>query len=85
MNKYIGLILFISFNCSANSDFYCSKGKISIGDSFEKYENICGKHKGKFEAGMRNLKSFKTFEKIYPDKSKVRFLFIDKKLAFIFT
>ena len=86
MKIFLILTLLISFQCSAiNNDFFCPKGKVSIGDSFEKYEKICGKHKGSFESGVRNFKRFKTFIKTYPDKSKVRFVFIENKLTFIFT
>jgi hypothetical protein len=94
MIKYLAITLFMPFACAAsaetsNSDsFHCEKGKVKIGNSYEEYKKICGEHKGPQESGYsqnKDIKSFRTFVKKYPDKSEVRFLFINKKLAFIFS
>lgn len=77
-----------SFFSEANGVVVCTKGKVSIGDSYDKYISYCGQPK-RSEHGMRilgknnNITSFSIIKKRYPDKSTVSFIFLDKKLAFI--
>lgn len=67
----------------------CPKGKVMHGDSYKKFIDYCGKE-GSFSGGMITLgkknipMSFKTFVKKYPDGSKIRVLFLDEKVAFLF-
>jgi hypothetical protein len=65
------------------------KGKVKHGDTYEKFIDYCGKGIS-FSGGARTLgkkntiMSFKTFIKKYPDGSKIRVLFLDGKVAFLF-
>jgi hypothetical protein len=87
---YLFLFLF-SFDCCASSINFiiCPKGKVKHGDTYEKFIDYCGKE-GNFSAGMRHLGKnnipmrFKTFTKKYPDGSKIRVLFLDGKVGFLF-
>ncbi len=90
MIKFFVVILFpLSFNSYSSEFIICTKGKIKIGDSYDKFIDYCGKSSSSYN-GMRALgKSntpmmFKTLVKEYPDGSKIRFLFLDDKLAFVF-
>ena len=85
------LSLFLSFDLSANAFVVCAKGKIKIGDSYTKFVDYCGKTKINYKAGgarklgkKNTLMMFTTFIITYPDKSSLRFVFLDEKLAFIF-
>ncbi|MGK0376801.1 MAG: hypothetical protein ACJA1Z_000605 [Patiriisocius sp.] len=89
---YIFLFLFLfSFDCFANSMNFiiCPKGKVKHGDTYEKFIDYCGKGIS-FSGGARTLgkkntiMTFKTFIKKYPDGSKIRVLFLDGKVAFLF-
>lgn len=69
----------------------CDEGKVTIGDSLNKFERLCLKSENikRGTSGMRPLGAkqatiqFDKFKKTFPDGSSVHFLFIDKKLAFV--
>lgn len=87
---FVFLFLF-SFDCLANSMNFiiCPKGKVKHGDTYNKFIDYCGEGVS-YSGGMRQLgknnisMKFKTFIKRYPDGSKIRVLFLDDKVAFLF-
>ncbi|RVR04708.1 hypothetical protein EOL34_26190, partial [Enterobacter hormaechei] len=90
-NKHIiSLIILAIFSSSAiSSEFIiCNKGKIEVGDHYDKFIQYCGQPKN-FSGGMTKLgkngivMSFKKIQQKYDDGSSASYIFLDDILAFI--